>query len=128
MYLINADVIAEPVFNYTINNLCINTRYELSAYVANLLVPSYNGINPNITFEVRDDTIGNILLASTVTGYIPKYQNLTWAEYGLSFVTPVSSVILFMITDNAGGNGNDFVVDDIVLRSCSNAQPSICVP
>jgi hypothetical protein len=45
---------------------------------------------------------------------------MIWKKYGMSFITPTSSVVLLMISNVPGIAGNDFIVDDIQLRICSD--------
>ncbi|CAF1318324.1 unnamed protein product [Didymodactylos carnosus] len=60
----------------------------------------------------------NVLVQTVPTGEILPTANLTWNKYGTSFVAPNSSVILHMISNANGGDGNDFVVDDITVAPC----------
>ena len=84
-------------------------------------------IKPNVLFQVRT-TVGNILLAQLSSGDVPEYNTLTWAKYGLSFIPPSGTVVLLMISNAAGGNGNDLVIDDIALRVCAQATSGFCPP
>jgi hypothetical protein len=125
MYLINGNYQPGQVFNYTINNLCIGTLYEISIYLANLMnVPG--GILPNIKFQVCDSATGTVVLAERDTGNVPETVSMTWIKYGMSFVASTPSVVVLMISNAPGGYGNDFAVDDIVLRSCSNVGKRLC--
>jgi hypothetical protein len=126
MYLINGNYQPGQVFNYTFNNLCIGTLYEISIYLANLMnVP---GILPNIKFQVCDSATGTVVLAERDTGDVPETVSMTWIKYGMSFVATTPSVVFLMISNAPGGYGNDFAVDDIVLRSCSNVGKTVCPP
>jgi hypothetical protein len=51
---------------------------------------------------------------------------MTWVKYEISFVTPASSVVLLMISNAKGDNGNDTVIDDIQLRICSDGAYITC--
>jgi hypothetical protein len=126
MLVVNADYNPDQVFNYTINNLCVGTAYQLSAFVANLNKQGSNLILPDVTFEVHAITAGNPLIASRNTGNVPEPASMTWTQYGLTFVAPARSVSLLMISDAPGGGGNDFAVDDIELRTCSANAHATC--
>jgi hypothetical protein len=126
MYLILLDKTCRQFFNYTVHNLCVGQRYEFSAYLANLNEKKPNLLKPNVRFEVRTGTVQPQLLAQFSTGDIPDYDTLTWKKYGLSFVTPNSSVFLLMISNIEQDGGNDLAVDDIELRVCSSESSGFC--
>jgi hypothetical protein len=126
MLVVNADYNPDQVFNYTINNLCVGTAYQLSAFVANLNKQGSNLILPDVTFEVHSTAAGTPVIASRNTGNVPEPASMTWTQYGLTFVAPARSVLLLMISDAPGGGGNDFAVDDIELRTCSANARATC--
>lgn len=126
MMLIAASAIPGEVFRAQIDNLVLGKRYEFSAYVANVVNRGNNLIRPNIRFEVRTASGDDILLASVSSGDIDEYDTLTWNQYGMSFYTPSTSVVLLMISDAPGGDGNDFVVDDITIRTCASPTSGMC--
>ena len=126
MYLINIGGGRSELFESTVNNLSVGSRYEFSAYLANIYkkkLISFNDLS-TIRFEVRSAMAPNQILAKLNIDDIPVYDQLTWSKYGLSFVASTSSVILFMTLNfgNIFGNifGNDIAIDDIELRVCSN--------
>jgi hypothetical protein len=125
MYLINGDDQPDQIYNYTVHNLCVGTVYELSIYLANIRKPS-GAILPNIKFQVCDSATGTVVLAERDTGNVPQTVSMTWIKYGMSFVATTPSVVVLMISNAPGGYGNDFAVDDIVLRSCSNVGKRLC--
>jgi len=117
MFLVNADYTPDQFYNGTVNNLVIGKTYELSVFVANLMVPV--GIEPNILFQVRTPQPENLLLAEISSGNISATAQLTWGKYGLSFTATSTSVTLLMISNAPGGYGNDLVIDDITFRVCT---------
>jgi hypothetical protein len=126
MYLINGDDQPDQIFNYTVYQLCVGTVYELSIYLANIRIPS-GAILPNVKFQVRDSTTGTVVLAEIVTGDVPETVNMTWIQYGMSFVAPNTSVVLLILSNALEqGVGNDFVIDDLVFLSCSNVGQNQC--
>lgn len=127
MFLVNADYAPGQFYNGIVNNLCIGLRYEFSVYLANLCRPTYIRIKPNVRFEVRDPSNNNNLLAILSSGEIPPTSTLTWQKYGLSFTATSRTVVLLMISDAAGGMGNDIVIDDIGLRVCSQGGSGFCL-
>lgn len=128
MMLVGADVTPGEVFRITINDLVIGSRYEFSSYVANVVKKGSNIIKPNIRFEIRTASADNTLLASTTSGDIDEYDTLTWMQYGTAFYAPATSIALVMISIAPGGGGNDFVVDDITVRTCASSSAATCVP
>ncbi len=130
MYIVNVAGGNSKLFRYTVNYLCIGLRYEFSAYLANVLVKylvdADSLLQPNIRFEVRNATNENQLLAQFSTDDIPAYEKLTWSKYGLSFNASSSSVVLLMISNAGGGDGNDLAIDDIELRVCSTNHSGFC--
>ena len=78
-----------------------------------------NYSHPNITFSV--ETTGGQVLATNNTGVIPAYPNGgKWVQYGLFFNLPanISDVVVVMTNNAPGGNGNDFVMDDVTFQAC----------
>ncbi|UJR19474.1 hypothetical protein I4U23_022605 [Adineta vaga] len=114
------------LFRIIINNLCIKSNYEFSAYLTNVLSRNYAGIKPNIRFEVRTLSNESDLLAKSSTGDLPTYDKLTWSKHAVSFQASTSSVVLLIISSVSGANGNDFAIDDIELRMCSTPDLRFC--
>jgi gliding motility-associated-like protein len=78
-----------------------------------------NYTHPNITFTV--ETTAGQVLATNSTGIIPASNNgPQWVQYGLPFITPanVTDVVVVMSNNAPGGNGNDFILDDITFQAC----------
>ena len=125
MLLINAAYDAGTFFNATVQNLCAGERYELSVYAANI-VKKPGLIKPDISFVIQTTT-DHRLIAQLTTAPMSESDPMTWLKYGISFEAITSSVLLLMISEKAGGSGNDLVIDDIALRICSaNRTSGIC--
>lgn len=118
MFFVNANLQPGQFYNGTVTNLTIGVQYQFSVWAANVVKAGNNLLPPQVLFEVRSLGAGNVLLAQINSGPISEYNNLTWKQYGLSFVAPTTSVVLLMISNAPGGNGNDLVLDDIQLRRC----------
>jgi gliding motility-associated-like protein len=125
MMIVNADYLPNVFFTQAANGLCPNTSYYFSAYILNLCIPSLitaGYTQPNITFSV--ETSSGQVLATDTTGTIPPIPynegGPKWFQYGVFFTTPVNATdVVVVMTNNApGGNGNDFVMDDITFRAC----------
>lgn len=124
MMIVNASYDPSIFFTQTASGLCPNTTYEFSAYILNLLIPGVltaDNSQPNITFSIQ--TKSGTVLATYNTGTIPPTpysQGPTWVQYGTFFTTPANATdVVVVMTNNApGGNGNDFILDDITFRAC----------
>jgi len=135
--LVNASYAPSDFFVQTVNGLCSGTSYQFSAWILNIV--SANGeILPNVTFTI-EKTDGTIL-ATYNSGDIPVTNPYKWQQYGLTFKTPlgVSSVVIRMHNNAAGGIGNDLGLDDITFTpigpsvnilvngASSGAQNAVC--
>uniref|UniRef100_UPI0030EBAC0A beta strand repeat-containing protein n=1 Tax=Emticicia oligotrophica TaxID=312279 RepID=UPI0030EBAC0A len=124
LMIVNADPNPSKVFYIqTVNNLCPNTTYELSAYIINLLRQGVSGAKPNIKFKI-EKTDGT-LIQEYSTGNIdsPSSNPVTpsmWGRYATFFTTSagMNSVVLKLINNAAGGGGNDLAIDDIAFSPC----------
>jgi len=123
MMIINASYEPSVFFFQRANGLCPNTTYEFSAYILNLIIPSLlttNYTEPNITFSI--ETPSGQVLNTYSTGTIqPSPYNVgpVWVKYPIYFTTTsVTDVIVKMSNNAPGGNGNDFILDDITFRAC----------
>jgi len=122
MMIVNASYQPSIFFNQQASGLCPSTTYYFSAYILNLMIPSSittNYTHPDITFAV--ETTSGQILAIDSTQSIPASQNgPRWFPYGVSFITPanVTDVVVVMTNNAPGGNGNDFILDDITFRAC----------
>ncbi len=138
MLVVNASYTAGEFYKYTVNDLCPNTNYVFSAWIAN--VNNFGTINfcntndppyvyTNVLFKVTNTVTLNS--NSISTGNIsPGNTNMVWHEFGFTFSTGPNqtSVILSMINNSNGGCGNDLVIDDISFRPCGPKVSIIPVP
>jgi len=118
MMLVNAAYGAGTVLQITVKDLTVGLRYQLSAYFANVVKKGTNILQPDLLIEAR--TTDGILIASTPTGKIPEESTMTWKQYGMSFVTPSSTIILSLKSNTGGGGGDDFAMDDVKLVACAS--------
>lgn len=99
MYLVDVRKDHTQLFSSTVHDICVDMRYEFSAYLANIFRQPNGDFKPNARFEVRAGTDNNQLLAQLSTGEIPVDDNLTWRKYGLSFHASTSSITLLIISN-----------------------------
>jgi hypothetical protein len=134
MLAINASYRTDTAFLDTVINLCPNTYYQYVAWFRNICskcgcdsngtgatggstyIPTgpgdSSGVHPNLTFNVNGAdyyTTGDILH----TGQ--------WIQKGFIYKTgPTETTMIINIRNNApGGGGNDWVIDDIDVATCS---------
>lgn len=119
MFFVDVGRKGDYIFIYKINNLFIGLSYEFSAYFANINKMGANIILPNVRLEVRASNQNGDLIATTSTGNLPELKSMTWSKHGVSFIANSSTIVLSMISNTEGGNGNDLAIDDIELRVCS---------
>ena len=123
MMLVNASYDPGKFYNDTITGLCTGVEYEFSAWIASVQssVPSGGTapdlLVPNVKFEIRNP-IGNVLIDDLTTGNIVSEPALRWRRFSLSFIATSDKVVLLLINENGGGNGNDLVLDDIAFKPC----------
>jgi hypothetical protein len=130
MLMVNADYVASEVYSQTINNLCPDTYYEFSAWFRNICATcgvdslgsqfagtvtapgaGYPGVYPNLSFSLNGLDYYN-------TGEI---DTIGWLKKGFVFRTgPTQTSASFAIRNNSqGGGGNDWVLDDISVATCT---------
>src|SRR5690606_9362226 len=113
MMLVNANYAPDIAYEKQITGLCTNTEYQFSAWIYNIQPNA--SIKPNLTFQINGVgryTTGNV----TATG---------WQNIGFTFRTDNNSTATFSIrNNNPGGQGNDWVIDDIFVGIC---EPLVAV-
>jgi hypothetical protein len=121
MLMVNADVTTSEAYKQTISGLCPDTYYNFSAWIRNICPncgidssgsSTYKpGVLPNLTFVVDG-------IDYYSTGDI---DTVGWVQKGFSLKTDTAQTsFTIAIRNNApGGGGNDWVMDDISLASCT---------
>ena len=104
----------------TVNGLCANTTYQLSAFaspVLNKLACDGKPVLPNLTLSL--EAVDGTVLASSTTGELPITDGKTWVEYGVYYTTPSTPIPLVMriSSSTTGPCGSVFILDDITLRA-----------
>lgn len=130
LLLINADsrYAGSIFYRKRIDNICPNTMYDFSAYIANAAATA-NGAPVNVRFvvfggddsvtETTGDTIANVASGDIAAG-------TRWVEKGASFNSKNYEHVYITIQDNVAaseypsvGVGNDIAIDDITFSTCS---------
>ena len=119
MLLVNA---VEGVFLKTpVRGLKSNTMYELGLWLMNLCKPTKKCPYPLLPrLTIRLETAEGTVIASIVTGEVPRFPEPRWIQHRAFFNTPASTstLMLVMIDNSPDGCGNDFAMDDITFREC----------
>lgn len=121
MMLVNASNNPGDFYIDTVNGLCPNTKYELGAWIVNVIKPSScnnNSNRPNLVFKI--ETTAGQILGTYTTGDIIATNAPIWIQHGLFFTTPptTSSVVIRITNTAPGGCGNDLALDDITFSPC----------
>jgi hypothetical protein len=121
MLLVNAGRAGSVFLSTPITGLKGNTIYELCLWLMNLCKPSNQCPYPLLpNLNIRLETPEGKVVASVLTGDVPRLPEPHWAPYRTYFTTPASaSTLMLIMRDNApSGCGNDFALDDITFREC----------
>ena len=145
MLIINSAYQTDTAFQFSVTGACPGTYYEISAWFKNICykcgcdsvgrthssagyIPTApgdtSGVRPNIAIEING-------VDYYTTGDIP-YQGLggtqtgsdtlnNWVQKAFVYQTgPSETSFTMTLRNNApGGGGNDWAIDDIVLKTCS---------
>jgi trimeric autotransporter adhesin len=143
MIAVNASFRSDVAFEYNFNGACSETYYEISAWVKNicytcgsdslgrnLTAPGYvpvaagdsSGVRPNLAFEINGVdyySTGDILYQGLGAGRIASDTLNKWVRRSFVYKTGLNETSFkFGIRNNApGGGGNDWVLDDIGIRT-----------
>ncbi len=125
MMLVNASETPGLFFQYAIGNLTAGSVYEFSAWIVNVCrtTSPCNPTPPRISFTIQ--SAGGSQIAKFNTGTISPTDGANWQRYYGEFTLPAgnSGVIIRMNDETIGGCGNDFALDDIMLRECMLHKP-----
>ncbi len=121
MLLVNAGRAGAVFLKMPVTGLKINTIYELGLWLMNLCRPSNKCPYPLLPdLNIRLETPEGKIVASIVTGELPRVDDPKWTQHRALFTTPAatSTLMLVMMDKNPSGCGNDFALDDITFREC----------
>ena len=131
MLLVNAGRQGSIFLNTPITGLKSNTVYELCLWLVNLCRPTEKCPYPLLpNLSVRLETPDGKIVASVLTGDVPRVPEPRWAPYRTYFTTPAStSTLRLIMSDNEpSGCGNDFALDDITFRECVKQTTQVIAP
>jgi hypothetical protein len=127
MMVVNASEIGGIFFTATINGLKENTRYEFGACMMNLCrIGGHCPILPPSILIFLKTPAGR-LVGQFQTGELPQEYEPDWKRYAGFFGTGAKETTLLLTMDDVtlGGCGNDFALDDIIIRECIKPQPPV---
>ena len=119
MMIVNASFNPGPFFVYKITGLKPGAEYEFSAWIVNIC-KSADGCIPTppvISFSFQS---GSRQIARIKTAPITTRGNPVWLKQSCRFTLPsdLNEIVIYMEDLTSGGCGNDFAIDDIVLKEC----------
>ncbi len=100
-------------FTETLSGLSPNTNYEFSMWVSNMLdADNTDKVDPDIGMTVDGVT-------GYASGPIAETSEVVWKRVGFVFNTGSRTSATLAVRDEGGSaDGNDFMVDNITVRSC----------
>lgn len=126
MMLVNASERPSTFFSTNFGGLTAGEMYEFSFWVVNIC-KSADGCNPtppNIKVTLLN---GSSVIDRFETGAIFPTAQPRWRPFLAKFFVPEGASIITLrmedITD--GGCGNDFAIDDIVIKECKVEKPIV---
>lgn len=113
MMVVNGNITAGTVFTRKVTGLCGNTQYQFGVWIKNVL--STGGILPNMVFHIYAADGTTELGSGVSTGDVPTGN--VWHNYIANFTLPAGNetVIIKLVSNASGTQGNDFAVDDITF-------------
>jgi len=126
MFFVNANPRPAPFFILSLNGFKPNTDYEFGVWMMNLC--KINGgctpLPPDILITLQ--TAAGVKVGSFQTGKVSSVAKPSWKRYFAFFrTTDATSLILKMEDLTNGGCGNDFTMDDIIIRECYKVEPVV---
>lgn len=127
MMLVNSSYNTGPFFTTTLEGLKGGATYEFSIWIMNVCKPSDKcpyPLLPNLSFRLQSSS-GNFT-AQFGTGEVARRESPQWTQFRAPFKLPASesTLQLTMVNTAPGGCGNDFALDDIVIRECIMKPPA----
>ncbi|MDP4262935.1 MAG: hypothetical protein Q8941_10415 [Bacteroidota bacterium] len=124
MMLVNSSEQPGQFFITKVNGLRGSTTYELSAWLVNVCrrTEGCKTLFPDIGFTIAN--AAGTPLAGFYTGEMPTEQTPAWRRYSSTFTTApvIGNVFLQLNNRSPGGCGNDFALDDIVIKKCETIR------
>jgi hypothetical protein len=126
MMVVNASQRPSIFFNNYIAGLTPGKHYEFSFWVVNICKFA-DGCLPTPPIIKTSFFNGKNEVANFQTGFISQTASPVWKLFYGDFTVPqdASMIVLQMEDVTIGGCGNDFAIDDIVLKECKKETPKV---
>jgi hypothetical protein len=126
MMIVNASERPSTFFVYNINGLTAGKTYEISFWLINICryAEGCSPTPPNIKTSLLS---GNSEIVHFQTGALAQTAQPNWKKFYGEFTMPqnTTAITLKMEDVTNGGCGNDFALDDIILKECKIKEPPI---
>jgi hypothetical protein len=123
MMIVNASFSPGPFFVYKVTGLKPGAEYEFSAWIVNIC-KSADGCIPtppviSFSFQSASRQIARIKTAPLTTR-----GNPVWLKQSGRFTLPsdLNEIVIYFEDLTRGGCGNDFALDDIVMKECNKDE------
>ncbi len=130
MMVINAAEKPGVFFQYSATGLIPGSTYEFSVWLVNICsrASGCTPTPPSISITVQADN--GKLIGLFDTGLLLPSDEPKWQKFNGQFRMPpgTASIELSMNDITNGGCGNDFAMDDIIIRECIPEQPPVKAP
>jgi hypothetical protein len=130
MMVVNAAEKPGTFFQYSATGLTPGSMYEFSAWLVNICsrASGCTPTPPSISITIQADN--GKLIGLFETGLLLPSDDPKWQKFNGQFRMPAgtASIILSMDDITNGGCGNDFAMDDIIIRECILEQPPAKAP
>lgn len=125
MMLVNASERASDFFLVNLDGFKPGTNYEFTVWLINVCKPNSGclPLPPDILISLQ--TPSGKKLGEFRTGKLPQNRDPLWKKYYGLFTVPAgeTTVTLRMMNTTNGSCGNDFAMDDILIRECYPPPP-----
>lgn len=127
MMLVNASERPGTFFLYYIGGLKPGNTYEISAWLVNVCRSADGCIPTPPAISMTVETAAQNQVAKFETGFISLSSEPVWKRYYGVFTLPenIDAIVLKMDDITNGGCGNDFAIDDIMVRECVLQKPMV---
>ena len=126
MMVVNASFAPGPFFFFKLAGLKPGTVYEWSAWVINICKTA-DGCIPTPPVLKLTILSGATEIAKFKTAPLETKSSPVWLKQSGTFTVPsgIKDIIIYMEDITEGGCGNDFALDDFILKECSIKQSTI---
>ena len=130
MMVINAAEKPGIFFEYSTTGLTPGSTYQFSVWLVNICrqATGCTPTPPSLSISIQADN--GKLVGLFETGLLLQSAEPKWQKFHGTFKMPQNAAAISLRMDNItnGGCGNDFAMDDIIIRECILQQPAVKTP